>query len=117
MRPPRRLLDPSVGDWVNAGLLDHSTSGCRVGSVVPTGFEAVVRVLHPAGGGRSWAQVAAENAKVVHPLVQWGRIATHFDGKGRASDVDPEEGSIPARTLQAVLEHCPAGEEVVHAVW
>ena len=34
-----------------------------------------------------------------------------------ARDVDPDEGSIPAHTLDAILEHCPADGDVVQAVW
>ena len=116
MTVPRRLTDGTLGDWINARLLDHSTPGTRVGSVVPTGFARVVRVLHPAGG-RPWADVARANGKVVHSLVQWGSIASDFDGSGRSSDVDPEEGSVPATTLSAILEHCPADGDVIYAVW
>jgi hypothetical protein len=53
----------------------------------------------------------------VHPLAQWGSIAPDFDGSGRSSDVDPEEGSVPAPTLAAILEHCPADGDVIYAVW
>jgi hypothetical protein len=114
---PRRLLDGTLGDWINERLLDHSGPGVRVGSVVPTGFACVVRVLHPPGDGRSWAEVARAGGRSVHSLVQWPSIASHFDGSGRSSDVDPDEGSVPAATLAAVLEHCPAEDEVTHGVW
>lgn len=116
MSEPRRLLDLGVGDWVNERLLDHSSSGVRAGSVVPTGFERIVRVLHPAGA-RSWAQVAAEAGRVVHAHVQWCGIAPHYDGSGRSGDVDPEDGSVPEVTLAAILEHCPAEGDLVYAVW
>jgi hypothetical protein len=49
--------------------------------------------------------------------VQWAGIADHFDGGSRSSDVDPEEGSVPAETLGAIMEHCPAQGDVIHAVW
>lgn len=113
---PRPLADGTLGDWVNARLLDHSVAGTRVGSVVPTGFAAVVRVLHPAGG-RTWAAVAAANGREVHPLVQWAGVQPGFDGNRGSSDVDPEEGTLPAATLAAVLEHCPADGDVTYAVW
>jgi len=118
MDEPRRLLDPSVGAWVNARLLRHESEvGSQVGYVVPTGFQRVVRVLHPAGDGRSWAQVAAGTRTMVHPLVQWCCIADEFDGNGRSGHVDPQEGSTPAETLTAILDHCPPCEEVVQGVW
>ena len=117
MNPPRRLTDGTLGDWINERLLDHSVPGTRVGSVVPTGFARVVRVLHPVGVGRTWAEVARASDTLVHPLVQWGSIAPHFDGSGRSSDVDPEEGSVPAATLAAILEHCPADNDLTYGVW
>jgi hypothetical protein len=117
MDQPGRLWNGTLGDWINERLLDHIGVAVRVGSVAPTGFGRVVRVLHPAGEGRSWADVARANNRVVHPLVQWGSIATHFDGSGRSSDVDPEEGSAPAATLAAILEHCRADGEVIYGVW
>ncbi|GAB2755644.1 hypothetical protein GCM10027020_04700 [Nocardioides salsibiostraticola] len=85
--------------------------------MVPTGFARVVRVLHPAGDGRSWAQVARANARDVHPLVQWGSISPRFNGTGRSSDIDPEEGSVPAPILAAILERCPSDGDLIYGVW
>lgn len=116
MTDPRRLLDSQVGDWVNKRLLDHNAPGVRAGSVVPVGFERVVRVLHPAAG-RSWKQVAAETGRVAHPLVQWCGISPNFAGSGREGDVDPEEGSVPEGTLGAILDHCLTADELIYAVW
>lgn len=117
MSEPRRLPDVSSGLWVNDRLLEHRLPGCQVGTVVPTGFDHAVRVLHPAGDGRTWGEVAAAHGRKVHPMVQWGSIAPHFDGTGRSGDVDPEEGSIPADTLAAILEHCPTDHDVTYGVW
>jgi hypothetical protein len=114
---PRRLDHGTLGDWINERLLDHRAPGVRAGSVVPTGFSRVVRILHPAGEGRSWAEVARAHDKVLHPLVQWGSIDPHFDGSGRSSNVDPEEGSVPAATLGAILEHCPAEGDLTYGLW
>lgn len=84
---------------------------------MPTGFARVVRVLHPPEDGRTWGEVARASDRFVHPLVQWGSIAHHFDGSGRSSDVDPDEGSVPAATLAAILEHCPANDDLTYGVW
>ncbi len=117
MNVPRRITDPSQGDWINERLLSARTSWARVGSVVPTGFPRVARVLHPANDGRSsWTDVAAASGRTVHPLVQWGSIAQDFDGNGR-TEYDPSEGSIPEATLAAILRHCRTDGEVIHAVW
>ncbi|QIM20196.1 hypothetical protein G7075_01935 [Phycicoccus sp. HDW14] len=113
----RRLADVSVGEWLVQRLDRRPDAWGTAGSVVPTGFARVVRVLHPVGeGGATWASVAARTGRTMHPLVQWRSIADHAVD-GRSSDIDPEEGSIPAETLEAVLRHCPADGEVVHAVW
>ena len=117
MSGPRRLFDVGCGQWVLDRLVEPRRPGCQVGTALPTGFDRVVRVLHPAGDGRTWAQVAASSGRQVHPLVQWGSIAPHFDGSGRSGDVDPEEGSIPPESLAAILEHCPTDHDVTYAVW
>lgn len=117
MDAPTPLRDGTLGSWVNERLMRFGPRGVPVGSVVPTGFARVVRVLHPVGNGRTWAQAAREEGKVVHPLVQWGSIASHFDGSGRSSDVDPDDGCVPAATLEAILEHCPSEGDVTYGVW
>lgn len=52
----------------------------------------------------------------MHPLVQWGDLVAGFDGLSR-SDHEPEEGRVPPATLEAILDHCPAEGDVIHAVW
>ena len=116
MTGPLRV-EGSAGEWIRPRLLPWGRRGCPAGAVVPTGFDRIVRVLHPAGDGRTWAEVAATNDRVMHGLVQWACISETFDGRGRSGDVDPEEGSIPAGTLGMVLDHCPASSDVFHAVW
>lgn len=117
MTTPRRVQDVSAGDWVDDRLLKGWTTEVPAGAVVPTGFERVVRVLHPAGDGRTWAQVAAAHDRVMHPLAQWCGINPAFDGTGRSSWVDPDEGSMPPAVQRAVLDHCPATGDLFYAVW
>lgn len=52
MDVPRLLVDPTIGDWVNDRLLSHREAFGQAGAVVPTGFERVIRVLHPTGQGQ-----------------------------------------------------------------
>lgn len=113
----RRLLAVAEGDWVEDRLIKGRGNRVPAGAVVPTGFDRVVRVLNPAGDGRSWAQVAADEGRVMHPLAQWCGIYPAFTGTGRSSDVDPEEGSMPPRVQRAVLDHCVATGPVFYAVW
>ena len=115
MTEPRLLSEVADADWVGARLRPPPHAWGRVDSVVPTGFDVVVRVFHPAGD-RTWAQVAAATGRTMHPLAQWCGIEPHFTG-GRTGDLDPEEGSVPRGTLEAILDHCPAEGEVTYAVW
>lgn len=117
MKAPQRTLDVSAGDWINDRLLQGRRDEVPVGAVAPTGFERVVRVLHPAGGNRSWAQVAAEQGRVMHPLAQWCGIFPAFNGHARSGDLDPDEGSMPPAVQEAILDHCPANGDLFYAVW
>ena len=72
---PASWSDRDRAEWIRPRI-DPELS---VGYVVPTGFEAYARVLHPVedqGAGEliSWAQVAAETGRTVHALVQWHRL-------------------------------------------
>jgi hypothetical protein len=42
--------DVAPTEWVDESLLPHlgQSEGVRVGEIVPTGFEAYARILHPA---------------------------------------------------------------------
>jgi len=71
-------LEPSR--WVLPRLLPWGVAhGTPVGSIVPTGFGAYVRLLHPAGTGRAdppvrWSDVSEANGRIYHPLMQWDQI-------------------------------------------
>lgn len=98
-----RMADPDVGGWVADRLRGFTADGgCPVGSVVPSGFDAVVRVLHPVGpDGRTWASVAAATGRRTHPLVQWPCIAEHFNGSGRGKTIRPREARRPRPSVQS----------------
>ena len=63
--------------WIEIALA--SAPWATVGALLPDGFEAYVRVLHPArrrsGELVRWVEVASLNGKVAHPLMQFERIA------------------------------------------
>ncbi|MGW4113880.1 hypothetical protein ACWEFJ_23670 [Actinosynnema sp. NPDC004786] len=92
-----------------------------VGAIVPTGFAAYARLLHPAyepdpataarrdlplaqrRTARRWSEVAAETGAVVHPLVQWERIVptSYTYGDEPATGVLPVDyGTILADFLR-----------------
>jgi hypothetical protein len=76
-----------------------------VGSVIPAVFPAYARVLHPVvdhGTRRRWADLAAENGRVMHPEVQLHEIS-RAPGEprpdGYTMDRRVEWGSLPRPEL------------------
>jgi hypothetical protein len=77
--------DVERGAWL-AQRMEHGTGS--VSDVAGAGFDAYVRVLHPlpdderfreptldgSWSTRRWATVAEQEGRVMHPLVQWGRL-------------------------------------------
>jgi hypothetical protein len=119
--------DVSPGRWIADGLAGGS--GSTVASLVPARFEACARVLHPAyrydGDDDlevTWAEVAAHNGTVAHPLVQWDAL-THgpVDSQPPVWDDGPSEGHLPvalARRLAAVLaRHTGTPEDCLFGRW
>jgi hypothetical protein len=106
-------------------------------SLVPEGFEAYARVLHPATSGYpdgnrvTWAEIAATTGRTVHAEVQWPHLA--FTGEIRnINDLQrppdgapwrspPEEGSLDlaeTTTLVGVLrEHTTTPERCWFGFW
>ena len=101
--------------------------------LLPAGFAAYARVLHPAvryAGDDdvdvSWAEVAEANATVAHPLVQWPAITggwefVHEDDQSPLWDDSPAEGHLPvsvATPLTAVLRrHTTTPDDCWFGVW
>ncbi|MFA1546458.1 hypothetical protein [Actinomadura chokoriensis] len=84
--------------------------GSGVGGLVPHGFEAYARILHPAyaadGSTVTWAQVAAWSGGVVHPRVQFRALAGRVP---RSSPVqpwveEPDPGSLTPTLLAALCD-------------
>ena len=70
--------------WVVDRLTGWTSNwGRLIGSIIPSGFEAYARILHPAKQQSedgewhrvSWSTVASWNGKVVHPQAAFHRIA------------------------------------------
>jgi len=101
------------GDWILPRLRGRGV----VGGIVPRGFEAYARVLHPVTAfvpairtdvppeTLRWSDVAALSSRrpgaVVHPLVQWSSIAggPHDDAPladGRRAAAPPDGALAPA---------------------
>lgn len=99
-----------AGAWIAPGL--HPTLAGDVGVIIPEGFAAYCRVLHPASrtvDGTTvsvpWAEVARWTGGTMHPLVQFPHLS-----KARGNpemppwDEDPPEGTLPQGTLAALVE-------------
>ncbi len=62
-----------------------------VTGTVPAGFDAYVRICHPAGDGDGhwvpWSRVAETTGRRAHPLMQWHAVVG-------SPDYDNMEGSL-----------------------
>ena len=99
--------DVRPADWVVAGV---GPFGSGVGGLVPHGFEAYARILHPAyaadGSPVTWAQVAAWSGGVVHPRVQFQALAGPVPRSGTARPwaQEPDPGSLNPALLAALCD-------------
>ncbi|MCP2341408.1 hypothetical protein [Actinomadura rupiterrae] len=109
-RGSRLTVCGAVGaaDWVVAGV---GPFGSGVGGLVPHGFEAYARILHPAyAADRSpvtWAQVAAWSGGVVHPRVQFQALAGPVPREGAAGRPwveEPDPGTLAPPLLAALCD-------------
>jgi hypothetical protein len=107
--------------WYAAGTAEF---GGRVECVVPRGYLAYARILHPATGPDGvrvrWAEVAAATGTVLHPLAQFTSLAGRFqpdqDGGIGWPGTNPADGTLlvdQLRTLCQILaghtatpDHC-----------
>ena len=98
-RPVESDIRPA--GWITEALRPFTEHA--VGSLVPPVFEAYARVFHPAvryAGDDdidvTWATVAAANATVAHPAMEWGSITGLMEFFDQA-DQSPLWDGAPAR--------------------
>jgi hypothetical protein len=117
-----------AGDWLR-GRIDDPWRG-TMHDVVPRGFAAYARILHPASRDTAdgsepvtWADTAAAFGTTLHPLAQWHRLvgadAPHLpaeDAGGRAYR-EPEEGRLDPDALAAVVAHGAAHTSTPDDAW
>jgi hypothetical protein len=116
------IYTPEVerGRWVREGLGDWSTIAC----VVPRGFDAYARVLHPVEAQLlrwegdtpvtekslelRWRDVAERCRTVWHPLMQWSGIVGRHKNPGFGEPGwqygDPAQGRLPLSQLAAIAD-------------
>ncbi len=119
------LTEVSAGRWVEEGL---SSDFASVGALVPGGYEAYARVLHPAWDASDrmvpWSSVAAWSGRVYHPQMSFEGISSPLSGHGGVVAPwceDPDHGSMDEATateLAAFLsQFTRTPEECFFGVW
>lgn len=94
-----------------------------VGGLVPPGFDAYVRILHPAADedGRPvrWAEVAEDQGTTLHASAQFPYLARRrSDGRARGwRGDDPTEGGLDRETLEALVAVLAGHTTTPDAVW
>ena len=90
--------------WVDESLMPIHASGegALVGQIIPTGFEAYARILHPARRRTgdhyepvTWAELARQRGKTMHPEVQLKALLEDEFREPPPWGELPEEDSIP----------------------
>lgn len=120
------LADHSASDWFGASLSDEFGAITRV---VPQGYPAYARVLHPAGDARgaptTWKVVAERTGRTVHPQAQWHALVDAPDmvntGDGLWPHASPPVGSLapaPSAELHTVLaQHTTTPQDCIFGLW
>ena len=121
--------DVSAGDWIGERL---SGPLGMVGSVVPRGFAAYARVMHPVEldddrTSLTWAQVCQLTGRIPHALMQWAAIATPTtesdvatSPSGLWDDGDVRVGSLATSAFSVlvdVLAPSTGSQDCFHALW
>jgi hypothetical protein len=119
--------DLTAAVWI-APRLGAFGSGVR--GIIPAGFEAYARILHPARSLADepvrWSEVAATCGKVAHPLMQFhalvGVSPTDQDVKSGAwRGSTPSDGDLEPDSLAALLDvleqHTNAPQQCWFGVW
>lgn len=105
--------------WLSAHIMPiGKTTSLRL--ILPDGFPAYVRILHPAYQPASddpirWSELAARNGKTAHPLMQFGRLFGSYDPYYCPNPIgQPFIGELPeaeARRIAGILQGCTATPE------
>ncbi len=133
--PGRPLVDMTPGRWLQERLWTwgpgSNRQGLAVGALVPEGFEAYARILHPATSETErgfesvrWSVIASWTGRTVHPLMQFHRIADlpAFPGhRAPKWGFVPSEGEMPSaegERLVAVLRaHTATPDRCYLGLW
>lgn len=106
--------------WIETALA--RAPWATVAALLPDGFDAYVRVLHPArrwsGELVRWAEVASFNGSVAHPLMQFERIAELHDMNATpAWGERPRIGRLPDEVGSALVNHLRGATATPGTCW
>lgn len=112
----RRLSDVSAGHWVEQGVGDFDSG---VNALLPVGFEAYARVLHPVELADDrfmrWSEVAERSGRALHSQSRFEEIA------GPKPEDEPQQGQFPAELLPVLCEvlaaHTSTAEQCYFGLW
>ena len=102
--------DVTTAQWIAPRL---GAFGSGVHGVIPAGFEAYARILHPAesdaGELARWSEVAAACGKVAHPLMQFhtlvGVVPTEYEvDSAQWTGTVPDNGNLEPESLAALVD-------------
>ncbi|HZC98768.1 MAG TPA: hypothetical protein VFA46_00770 [Actinomycetes bacterium] len=125
-------VEPSGAEWIAPRLLPWwSLPGGEmpVGAIIPIGFDAYARILHPAhrkAGGREvpvrWRELAEWAGVAPHAEMQWDEIAPPRGQVGAERlHLPPQEGHLPAEEAEALVaalrRHSTTPDRCWFAVW
>ncbi len=132
MAPDERIIwlrDTRPANWIATRLHDF---GEDTGSVIPGGFDAYCRVFHPLRRhepnpvSRTWAEVAAQNERIVHPEMQIhmishpaGSTPPAYDLNNYLNELDWGELPLPERAVlvEALRPFTSTPEHCWFCVW
>jgi hypothetical protein len=110
-------------DWIGPRL--HPFEAYDVGMVIPTGFDAYARILHPAQGyglafDVRWSEIARWSGKTIHSEVQFVPITEPVDGFGTGPKpwrYPPRDGTLEAQQVQALVRLLSKHTATPDACW
>jgi hypothetical protein len=115
--------DLAPARWIEESLPKYPWAS--LGSMMPDGFEAYARILHPAHRNRgegppvTWAEIAAEHGKTMHPSVQFHLIAELDDPDNDSPQgmVRPSEGELPNELVEPLIEVLGPATRTAERCW
>jgi hypothetical protein len=117
----RLQADISPGNWVLEGI---GPFGSGVGGLIPRGFEACARILHPAltrkGTPVRWDKVAEWSGGTVHALAQFepiARLRRTAEGGSAPFDQTPRAGHLERPLLQHLCSTLAAHSSTPDRCW